>query len=112
LADAFTETFSYAGPGEVASKQWGVVRDYPYTNPQGALTHTTAGFTLSQSYTWDGEGMSTNSYPSVAVCGYAVACQAGSTVAGPAFSHGYDSMGRAQAEIIGTGLSGTKPKTA
>jgi YD repeat-containing protein len=90
VADAFTETFSYTGPGEVTAKQWGVVRDFPYTNPQGVLTHTTAGFTLSQSYTWDGEGrMSTSSYPSVTVCGYTTSCQAGSTVAGPAFSYGY-----------------------
>jgi uncharacterized protein RhaS with RHS repeats len=38
--------------------------------------------------------MSTNSYPGATVSGYAAACPGGSTVAGPAFSYGYDSMGR------------------
>lgn len=79
----------------MTSKQWGVVRDFVYNDSQGVLRHTTAGFTLSQSYTWDSEGrMSTNSYPSLTVCGYAAACQSGGTVAGPAFSYGYDMVGR------------------
>ncbi len=50
--DAYTDSYTYTTPGQVATKQWSVLRTWQV----GMAPYPTSTLNFSASYTWDNEG--------------------------------------------------------